>query len=113
MPRFEDLSYAEFQGEFRSCRMDNYSQPWYLFLYYKFRKECPEDEMNVASICCDFKELSQEDLIGDYGYLVGLPFGFDGEISDDTLEDLVHELSYKTIVERLPCGYYLLKNFSE
>ena len=111
MVRFEDISSSQLEDEFRSYGRDCFSAGGYQFLHNLFLETSPDSEVDVIAICCEFNEMSQEDIIEDYGYLLDIPRGAASLVDDDTFDDLFDELQRRTMVEQLPNGDYIVQAF--
>ena len=84
----------EAYGRYNQFSIDGYEA------IIEYFEEIGEDiELDVIGICCDFKELTPDNLTDEYP-----TYG-------ETAEEIAETLSYETWIIELKNGNYLLQNF--
>ena len=77
-----------------------------LFDYYD---EVPNFEMDVIGICCDWAELSLDEVLEDYSYNISIDPDIDDEA--DKYDAVIEALNEHTYALALSNGNILLQNF--
>lgn len=80
-------------------RYDQFSIDGYEAIIEYFEEIGENIELDVIGICCDFKELTPDNLKDEYS-----TYG-------ETAEEIAERLSYETWIIELKNGNYLLQNF--
>lgn len=103
MATFADTTLDEMINLFRFVYdRDNFSRDGYAYLLGFYQGICPNEEIDVIAICCDWTEYYDEDeLFQDYGYL----------IEGRDIDDLKQELDCRTSFFELPNGDYMVAAF--
>lgn len=92
----QTINEAQFRDAFRDIRPDNFSYAGLGELYEWLEQYGEEVELDVITLCCDFSELTLEELQFDYGYM-------DSESKEWDLEQWAGFLQEHTFV--IPVNY--------
>jgi hypothetical protein len=92
----QTIGLSQFQDAFQKVRPDNFSYEGLeqLFNYFESYEQDTNDEieLDVIAICCEYSELSIEEIIRSYGIDID-------DVEDDELDDFVFDyLASKTSV---------------
>ena len=103
----QEINVHEFERAFKEMDRDYYSWEGYQALY-DYYDEFPDFDLDVIAICCDVSELTEEELLNEYSYLLEREEDQDEE---DYLNALVEELEQHTTIIKLDNESFLIWDF--
>ena len=104
---------GELQREFQKMNRDNFSYEGYqglLDLMEDLYGDEPQ-ELDVIALDSDFTEMSTDEIIHDYGYLIDFDERQEDEDRDNLITELLHEIESDTIIRELSTDTYLIAMF--